>query len=44
MKGKMGDRQRLLHIIEAIDEIHAYTLNTSLKSFLDKAMMRFAPA
>jgi len=40
----MGDRQRLLHIIEAIDEIHAYTLNTSLKSFLDKAMMRFAPA
>jgi uncharacterized protein with HEPN domain len=42
MKGKMGDCQRLLHIIEAIDEIHAYTLNTNLKSFLDNSMMRFA--
>lgn len=26
----MGDSQRLLHILEAIDEIHSYTLNTDL--------------
>lgn len=25
MKGKLGDRQRLLHILEAIDEIQQYT-------------------
>ena len=42
MKGKPGDRQRLLHILEAITEIEVYTNNTSLKSFLDNSMMRFA--
>ncbi|MDN3580638.1 HepT-like ribonuclease domain-containing protein [Mucilaginibacter flavus] len=42
MKGKMGDRQRLLHILEAIDEINNYTLSTDLKSFLENSMMRFA--
>lgn len=42
MKGKLGDRQRLLHILEAIDEIHAYTANTDIKSFLSNSMMRFA--
>jgi len=34
MKGNIGDRQRLLHILEAIDEILTYTNNTDLKSFL----------
>lgn len=42
MKGKLGDRQRLLHILEAIDEIQHYTNNTDLKSFLSNSMMRFA--
>lgn len=42
MKGKIGDRQRLLHILEAIDEIQAYTFNTDLESFLSNSMMRFA--
>ena len=42
MKSNLGDRQRLLHILEAIDEILSYTINTDLKSFLSNSMMRFA--
>jgi len=42
MKGKPGDRQRLVHILEAIDEIQLYTLNTDLRVFLENSMMRFA--
>lgn len=42
MKGKTSDRQRLLHILEAINEIHNYTLNIKLETFLDNSMMRFA--
>lgn len=42
MKGNLGNKQRLLHILEAINEIQAYTSNTELKSFLDNSMMRFA--
>jgi uncharacterized protein with HEPN domain len=42
MKSKLGDRQRLLHILEAIDEIQSYTINTDLKTFLSNSMMRFA--
>ncbi len=42
MKGKIGDRQRLLHILDAINEIQLYTETTDLKSFLANSMMRFA--
>ena len=42
MKGDMGDRQRLLHILEAITEIQAYTSNIKFESFLENSMMRFA--
>ncbi len=42
MKGKPGDRQRLTHILDAIDEIQRYTENVELKSFLENSMMRFA--
>ncbi|WP_426669948.1 DUF86 domain-containing protein [Mucilaginibacter sp. McL0603] len=42
MKGKIGDRQRLLHILDAINEIQLYTETTNLKSFLANSMMRFA--
>lgn len=42
MKGKLSDRQRLLHILEAIDEIQQYTRNIDLKAFLENSMMRFA--
>ena len=42
MKGKIGDKQRLLHILEAITEIEKYTSKASFNSFLDNSMMRFA--
>lgn len=42
MKSKPGDRQRLLHIKDAISEIESYTTNTDLKTFLANSMMRFA--
>jgi len=42
MKGKMGDKQRLLHILDSIIEIENYICNTSFESFLQNSMMRFA--
>jgi len=42
MKGQMGDKQRLLHILEAITEIEQYTSQVDLESFLQNSMMRFA--
>jgi uncharacterized protein with HEPN domain len=42
MKGKLSDRQRLLHILEAIDETQRYTRSIDLKAFLENSMMRFA--
>jgi uncharacterized protein with HEPN domain len=42
MKEKMGDKQRLLHILDAISEIENYTQGAALESFLSNSMMRFA--
>jgi len=42
MKGKIGDKQRLLHIIEAIEEIESYTNKADSEEFLTNSMMRFA--
>lgn len=42
MKGKLGDRQRLMHIIEAIDEIQQYTSGVNQKAFLSNSMMCYA--
>ena len=42
MKGKIGDKERLGHILDAITEIESYTLNIELTSFLGNSMMRFA--
>ena len=42
MKEKMGDKQRLLHILDAISEIENYTKGVALESFLSNSMMRFA--
>ena len=42
MKGKIGDSQRLFHILDSIKEIEAYTANASLDTFLKNSMMRFA--
>ena len=42
MRGKIGDKERLGHILDAIAEIEAYTANIGLKDFLANSMMRFA--
>lgn len=42
MRGKMGDKIRLQHIIEAINEIETYLIDTDFSIFLSNSMMRFA--
>jgi len=42
MKGSLGDKQRLLHILEAIAEIENYTINQTFPDFISNSMMRFA--
>jgi uncharacterized protein with HEPN domain len=42
MKGKIGDKQRLLHILESICEIENYTSKVNFETFLENSMMRFA--
>jgi uncharacterized protein with HEPN domain len=42
MKGKLGDKQRLLHILESIEEIEKYTAGSNLEVFLQNSMMKFA--
>jgi uncharacterized protein with HEPN domain len=42
MRGKIGDKERLGHILDAITEIESYTENVELKDFLANSMMRFA--
>lgn len=42
MRGKIGDKERLGHILDAITEIETYTKNIELKDFLANSMMRFA--
>ncbi len=42
MQGKLGDKARLNHILDAIIEIEAYLLNADFEIFLNNSMMRFA--
>ena len=42
MKGKIGDKQRLLHILESISEIERYVAETDFDTFYQHSMMRFA--
>jgi uncharacterized protein with HEPN domain len=42
MKGKIGDKQRLEHILESIEELENYTAGSNLDTFLQNSMMRFA--
>ena len=42
MRGKIGDKVRLQHILDAIIEIETYTLNTDFSDFSKNSMMRFA--
>lgn len=42
MKGKIGDKQRLIHILESIEEIEKYTTGENLENFMQNSMMKFA--
>lgn len=42
MKGSLGDRQRLLHILEAINQIESYVEGIDKEEFFKNSMMRFA--
>ena len=42
MRGKIGDKVRLQHILDAIIEIETYSLNTDFSGFMKNSMMRFA--
>ena len=42
MKEKIGDKQRLQHIRDAITEVEDYTKDVDKETFLNNSMMRFA--
>ncbi|GAB2633261.1 HepT-like ribonuclease domain-containing protein [Belliella aquatica] len=42
MKGKIGDPQRLLHILDAISEIESYIDGIEFSTFSKKSIIRFA--
>jgi uncharacterized protein with HEPN domain len=42
MRGRLGDKVRLQHVLDAILEIENYLLNTSFQGFIENSMMRFA--
>src|SRR3954463_8426234 len=42
IKGKIGDKQRLLHVLDAISEMESYITNVDFNTFLSNSMMRFA--
>ena len=42
MRSELGDKIRLQHILDAIDEIDTYLITADLSIFLENSMMRFA--
>jgi len=42
MKGRLADSQRILHIIEAIQEIENYIQGVDFSTFSKNSMIRFA--
>jgi len=42
MRSELGDKIRLQHILDAIEEIQKYLIGTELSVFLENSMMRFA--
>ncbi len=42
MRGKQGDKARLLHIYEAIQELESYLKDKDYTDFLTNSMFRFA--
>jgi len=42
MRGNLGDKARISHILEAINEIDNYLIGIDYRSFTNNSMMRFA--
>jgi uncharacterized protein with HEPN domain len=42
MRGRLGDKVRLQHIIDAIQEIEGYLIDADFSKFMENSMMRFA--
>ena len=42
MRGKLGDKVRLQHILDAIHEIEKYVTGSNFPDFIENSMMRFA--
>jgi uncharacterized protein with HEPN domain len=42
MRSKLGDKVRLQHILDAIQEIESYIVDVEFDAFLQNSMMRFA--
>ena len=42
MRGKLGDKIRLMHILDAIEEIETYISQVDFKAFIENSMMRYA--
>jgi uncharacterized protein with HEPN domain len=42
MKGKLGDKVRLQHILDAINEVEIYLKNVTYEQFLENSEKRFA--
>ncbi len=42
MRSELGDKIRLQHILDAIEEIHKYLVAADISVFLENSMMRFA--
>lgn len=42
MRSELGDKVRLKHILDAIEEIEKYLLEVSFPIFIENSMMRFA--
>lgn len=42
MRGKLGDKVRLNHILEAIIEIESYLNDADFDTFMENSMIRFA--
>ena len=42
MRGELGDKVRLQHILDAIDEIESYLIKCEFEDFIKNSMMKFA--
>lgn len=42
MRGNIGDKIRLQHILDAIIEIESYLIDVNFSVFMENSMMRFA--